>query len=200
LHTKIEVSDNISRLFLAFIFLLLFLSYCSESSFEVCKIDVLHISGLLKPAGYNPYPVPAVPVSVSGYRRVNKYGFEKGWSHFFLEKTRCTRRPVKFKFQKFPPQFTSNQYPYPPKKNKNRKQKKEKNTRVPVPVVPETGMGMKTGSVPVPVYPPCPCPYPPYPPPAVVIPGPCPRYPLANHYSICDPNRNIFFLKSCTAN
>jgi hypothetical protein len=52
-------------------------------------------SGLLKLVGYNLYScsLPAVLVSVPGYRRVNEYGFEKGQSLFFLEKTRCTRRP-----------------------------------------------------------------------------------------------------------
>jgi hypothetical protein len=50
--------------------------------------------GLLKPVGYNPYtcPVPAVSVSVPGYRRVNGYtgtGLRRA-DQFFLEKTRCT--------------------------------------------------------------------------------------------------------------
>jgi hypothetical protein len=46
--------------------------------------------GLLKPAGYNPYPVP---ISVPGYRRVNRYtgtGLKRA-AQFFLEKIRCTR-------------------------------------------------------------------------------------------------------------
>jgi hypothetical protein len=76
---------------------------------------------------------------VRGYRRVNGYGFEKGRSPFFLEKTCCTRtrlstaptrtrRPVKFKFQKFPPRFTSDQYPYPPKKKQKQKKKQKTET------------------------------------------------------------------------
>jgi hypothetical protein len=138
------------------------------------------------------------PLSVSGYRRVNGYGFEKGRSPFFRKKpvvpaarvpTSCTRVPAA---------------PYPPlvyysdfmtlqnkkyicktkitKKNRNNKKKTE--YPCPVPVYPRrarVGYGFLKNCLPVPalsVYPPCP--YLPYPPSAVVVPGPYPRYPLAN--------------------
>jgi hypothetical protein len=119
------------------------------------------ISGLLKSAGYNSYPCtrawyPYLCPGIGGYmgtdlRRVGHLFF---WKKPVVSvpvypppvpvhtyPRICICRSVKFKFQKFPPRFTSNQYPYsyPSKK----KQKHKKNTLVPVPVVSETGTGMK---------------------------------------------------------
>jgi hypothetical protein len=172
---------------------------CYEISYRSCiQVNSLVpcelLRGLLKSVGYNPCSVPAVSVSVFGYRRVNEYtgtGLRRA-GHVFFGKNplypypftcRSPPVPVPAKF-KFPSWFTSNQYPYPPNPLYPSGGKKSR-TRTRVPPYPwypctRDGHRYETGRVRFwkkkPIYPPCPCP-----PPAAGVPGPYPRYPPANH-------------------
>jgi hypothetical protein len=110
---------------------------------------------LLKPDGYNPCPLPGVPVPVPGYRRVNGYtgyGFEKDRSSFFWKKTHlypypftrrsCTRLPyiiqILLKQQK-----KKNEYPCPSTRTHTRASYPYLWYPCTRPQVPETGTGMK---------------------------------------------------------